>query len=89
MYWAGVDNGVNLELNLAGAKGNVAVFESDNQLNIRYSISVGLGFFSKEYNDEAKLFDIRGVGMRVTASLLGLGIDVDKNERRCICSPFT
>ncbi len=57
-YSAGIDSGLNVELNLWVAKGNIGVFKKDNQLKLRYGLSVGVGPFTKSYSDEAHLLDI-------------------------------
>ena len=57
-YTAGLDSGINLSLNLLLASGHVGVFKKGNELRAKYGVSVGVGIFSKSYNDEFKLFDI-------------------------------
>ena len=57
-YTAGIDSGINIELNLGLAKGSVGIFKKGNELKGRYSVSVGLGIFSQSYNDEFHLLDI-------------------------------
>ena len=51
-YTAGIDSGLNISLNIGLAKGNIGIFVQGNELKGRYGVSVGLGIFSKEYNDE-------------------------------------
>ena len=57
-YTAGVDSGVNLTLNLLIASGNIGVYKKGNELRAKYSVSAGIGIFSKSYSDDFKLFDI-------------------------------
>ena len=57
-YSAGIKNGINFGFNLPFAGGNVGIFVSGNELKIRYGVWAGVGFFKKEYNDEAKLLNV-------------------------------
>ena len=57
-YTAGIDSGINIGLNIGLASGSVGVFKKANELKGKYSVTVGLGIFSKSYNDEFHLLDI-------------------------------
>ena len=57
-YTAGIDSGINIGLNIGLAKGSVGIYKSGNELKGKYSVSVGLGFFSKDYNDDFHILDL-------------------------------
>lgn len=57
-YTANIDRGINIELNIGLAKGSVTIFKKGNELKARYNVSVGVGVFSKSYDDEFHLFNI-------------------------------
>lgn len=57
-YTAGIDSGLNVGLNLGLASGSVGIFKQGNELRGRYKVSVGLGIFSKEFNDDFFIFNI-------------------------------
>lgn len=57
-YTAGIDSGLNVGLNIGLASGSVGIFKKGNELKARYHVSVGIGIFSTEHNDEFHLFDI-------------------------------
>ncbi|KAK3179071.1 hypothetical protein OEA41_001210 [Lepraria neglecta] len=57
-YTAGIDSGINVGLNIGLANGSVGIFKKGNELKGQYSVSVGLGIFSKSYNDEFNILDI-------------------------------
>jgi len=57
-YTAGIDSGINIGLNVGLASGSVGIFKEGNALKGRYNIKVGLGFFSKSYDDTFHLLDI-------------------------------
>lgn len=57
-YTAGIDSGLNVELNLLLASGSIGIFKKGNELKGKYSLSVGLGMFSKKHNDEFHILDI-------------------------------
>ena len=57
-YSAGLDSGLNIELNLLLAKGSVGIFKKGNELKGRYSVSAGVGIFSTDYSDEFHILDL-------------------------------
>lgn len=55
-YSAGIENGVELTLNLLLAKGSVRIFGRDNKIRLGYSLSAGIPPFDTSYKNETELF---------------------------------
>ncbi|KAL9078217.1 MAG: hypothetical protein Q9157_002870 [Trypethelium eluteriae] len=57
-YTAGLDTGLEIGVNLGLGSGTVRIYKEGSTLKVGYGISVGIGPFSKSYNDSFALFDI-------------------------------
>jgi len=56
-YTAKIDNGVELGLDMFLAKGSARIFGRDSEIRVGYSLTAGVGMFSKTFSDEVELFD--------------------------------